>query len=366
VTRGRATPGILAGSAVAVVLVTGACSHDSVPLAATAKPVSVVTAAAALYRASRVYVGTLQPWVLANVAPQLVSAYVDTVLVRPGAAVARGDILATLDCRNPSATSQAMSMQAHAIDARQRAVADEATRMHSLLDGGFISINEVEQKNAQSASQAASLLSQKAKVATAALEVSDCVLRAPFDGEIGMRALDPGAFVRPGTPIVSVIDRTTVRIVGDAPEGDFAFVAPGTRVKIHALATGQDLDGTVARRSPAADPAMRTIEFEIDLPDPSRLLPVGTTAEIHIDVGEPRAVTQVPLSTVQIRGEKAVLFVVEGEVAHSRTVPVLGESGDRLFLAPELKPGSLVVAEGRGLLEDGDLVTTKPAAGASR
>jgi len=37
--------------------------------------------------------------------------------------------------------------------------------------------------------------------------VSDCVLRAPFDGEIATRLVDPGAFVRPGTSIVSVIDR---------------------------------------------------------------------------------------------------------------------------------------------------------------
>jgi RND family efflux transporter MFP subunit len=201
---------------------------NKVALASSAKPVTVIESKAATFRAARTYVGTLQPWVEARVGPQFVAAYVDTVLVRPGAVVKHNEVLATLDCRNASATNQAVSMQARAIDAQQKAIADEAARLRSLLDGGFVSPNEAEQKTAQSAAQEAQLLSQKAKMMTSALEVSDCVLRAPFDGEIASRTEDPGAFVRPGSTIVTVVDRSTVRVVGDAPESDFGAVAPGT------------------------------------------------------------------------------------------------------------------------------------------
>jgi membrane fusion protein (multidrug efflux system) len=332
---------------------------NNVPLSASAKPVTVTEAKAATYRATRMYVGTLEPWVAANVGPQFISAYVDTVLVRPGAIVKRSEVLATLDCRNASATNQAVAMQARAIDSQQKAIADEAARLRTLLDGGFVSQNESEQKTALSEAQEAQLLSQRAKMQNAALEVSDCVLRAPFDGEIATRTQDPGGFVRPGTPIVSIVDRSIVRVTGYAPEIDFEVVQPDTSVVVHVLGTGQDVKATISRRAPSADPSTRTVHFEIDVPDPKRQLPVDTTGEIRIQVGDPISATELPLYAASIQGEKAVLFLVEGDVARSRSVHVLGEVGGSVYLDPSLVPGSRVVVEGRALLEDGDRVAAK-------
>ncbi|HEX4337106.1 MAG TPA: efflux RND transporter periplasmic adaptor subunit [Polyangiaceae bacterium] len=329
---------------------------NDVALSSLPKPVTVVRAGGTTFRASRTYVGTIEPWVRAAVGPQLVSAYVDTVLVRPGAVVKKGDVLATLDCRNASATSQAVAMQARSLDARQRAAAHEASRTQGLLDGGFVSSNEAEQKSAQSESEQAQLLATKARLLGTTLEVNDCVMRAPFDGEIATRNIDPGAFVRPGTAIVVVVDRSVVRVAGDAPEVDFGVVAPDAEVRIHVLSTGLDLTGKVSRRAPAADDATRTVHFEVDVPNTDRSIPVGTTAELAIDVGEPASAVAVPLQATSIRGTKASVFVVENGVAHARVVPVLGERAGTVFLDPSLSAGALVVTEGRALLEDRDKV----------
>lgn len=334
---------------------------NKVELAASPKPVTVVLAKAATFRPSRTYIGTLEPWVEAKIGPQLVSAFVDTVLVRPGATVKRGDVLATLDCRNTSAASQAVAMEARALDARLKALSDESTRFKGLLDGGFVATNEAEQKEAQSLAQGAELSAQKAKLAGSALEVNDCILKAPFDGEIATRTIDPGAFVRPGTAIVSVIDRDVVRLTADAPEIDFGIVAPGTPIRVHILATGKDMMGTIARRTPLADPSTRTMSFEIDLADPTREIPVGTTGEIAIDVGEPVPTTEVPLFAAAVRGSKATLYVVEDGIAHARTFDITGESGGSLFVETALLSGAKVVSEGRALLEDGDRVDAKEA-----
>jgi RND family efflux transporter MFP subunit len=248
-----------------------------------------------------------------------------------------------------------------AIDAQQKAVADEARRLKSLLDGGFVSENETEMKTAASDAQQAQLLSQKAKLISSSLQVQDCVLRAPFNGEVASRTLDPGGFARPDTPIVSVVDRSIIRVIGDAPEVDFFVVAPGTRVRVHPLAAKGDLTATISRRAPSADPATRTVHFEIDIPDQGHELPVDTTAEISIDVGEPVPSTEIPLYAASIRGDKALLFTIDGDVAHSRTVQALGERGGDVYLATNLRPGSRVVTEGRMLLEDGDRVSSKEA-----
>jgi RND family efflux transporter MFP subunit len=333
---------------------------NKVALSASAKPVSVVFAQAATYRASRHYVGTLRPWVEAQVGPQLISAYVDTVLVRPGASVRRGDVLATLDCRNASTARGAIAMQAHAIEAKQKAVADEANRQLKLLDGGYASANEVEQAVAQSEAEGAQLEAQKATLAHSSLEVNDCILRAPFDGEVGDRFADPGSFVRPGTAIVSVIDRSTVRFVADVPEVDFTVVAPKSMVHIRVDATGDTVDGLVARRSPHADPDTRTVRFEVDLANPGRTIPVDTTGETSIEFGETGPATRIPLYAATVRGSRVTVLVVQGDIAHVRTVTELGETGGSLFVERTLEPGSLVVTEGRAVVNDGDAVAAQP------
>lgn len=361
---GRWVPWIVIAAGTAVVLLVGAAlvlrAHravNRVPLGAAPRPVSVVEAETTTYRGSRSYVGTLEPWVEASVGPQFVSAYVATVLVRPGAVVRRGDVLATLDCSNENAQNQASAMQARAVEENQRALTDETTRVAGLLDRGFVAQNEVERSTARSSAAKAQLLESRARLASASLRVSDCVLRAPFAGEIATRWIDPGAFVHPGAEIVSVVDRGTVRIVADAPEKDFGLLAPDTVVQIEVLATGRSIVAAISRRAPKADPRTRTLHFEIDVSDPDRSMPVGTTGIVKLDIGTPLPAAAVPAYVATVRNGKAHLFVIEGAVAHAREVGIVGESRGRLFLDPRGLPAhATIVTEGRALLSDGDTV----------
>ncbi len=354
--------GVAAIFGVGALLVRSAESKvNHVAMSSAAKPVTVVAAQMASFRESRTYIGTLRPWIEASVGPQFISAYVDTVLVRPGAAVKRNEVLATLDCRNASASSMAVAAEARAIDARQRAVGDEAARLKTLLDGGFVSPNEAEQKEAQSTSEKAQLAwRQRAKLAAAAgLEVNDCILRSPFEGEVAIRMMDPGAFARPGTFVVSVVDRTTVRMTFDVPEdSDFELVAPGAPLTVRVLATAQTFAASISRRSPSADPDTRTVHVEVDLPDPERRIPVNTTGEVRIEVGQPHTATAIPLVAASISGTKAAVFVVEG-MAHKVTYRVAGERGGVAYVEAALEPGTPVVTEGRAVLAEGNAVAPK-------
>jgi len=338
---------------------------NKVALSSRPKPVTVVRSKAAQFRRSRTYVGTLQPWLEANIGPQLVSAYVDTVLVRPGAVVKQREVLATLDCRDASASAKAVAAAARAIDAHQKAVAHEAVRTAGLLGGGFVSPNELEKRTAQSATEEAEFEAERAKLARTSLEVNDCVLRAPFNGEISRRYVDPGAYVRPGTSILTLVDRNTVRMTADAPEIDFDLIPPGSKVVVHVFATKRDFPAIITRRTPAASQATRTVHFEVDIPDPSRSIPVGTTGEVRIDVGTPIPATEVPLYAATVRGSKASLFAIENGVAHARTLVVTGEFGGSLFVETALAPDSMVVTEGRTLLEEGDHVQAQVEADTS-
>ena len=281
-----------------VLLARAAAQRNHVALASSAKPVSVAAVEADSFRPTRRYVAarSISGSYSLRVGPQFVSAYVSTVLVRPGAPVRRGEVLATLDCRQTDAVSREVSQQARALESMQGALSRQASREAGLLPNGLIAANDVDQRQAESSSEQARLLAARAQLAGTSLAVSDCVLRAPFDGEIGERMVDPGAFVRPGTAIVSEVDRTVLRVVADVPETDFTFVGPNTPVRIHVLSTSRDVVGTVTRRSPSADAATRTVHIEIDLPDPLREIPVNTTAETDDRCRTcRRAATQIPL-----------------------------------------------------------------------
>jgi membrane fusion protein (multidrug efflux system) len=364
----RASPITVSITVAVVVLVAGGAlilrrseaRTNKVALASEPKPVTAVEVKAASYQASRTYVGRLDPWISANVGPQFVSAYVDTVLVRPGDAVKKGQVLATLDCRNASATEQAIEMQARALDEQQRALAHESTRVTSMLDGGFVSPNEAEKSSAQSSAKQAELLAEKAKMIGGSLEVSDCILRAPFNGEIGTRTIDPGAFVRPGMPLVSAVDRDTVRMTADVPENDFEIVAPGKDANVLVYATSKELRGKISRRAPSADPSTRTIHVEVDIPDPNRTIPVGTTGELRVDAGDPISAVRVPLAAATIRDAKATVFTIEGTIVTTQTFTTLGERDGAVYAKPsDVPPGTHVVTEGRALLKDGDAVQAK-------
>lgn len=362
--RTRVTVNIAIG-VVAVLVVGGFLYHrttagtNHTTLAQVPKGVTTVKSVSAPFQERRRYVGTVEPWLQAKIGPQMVSAYVDTVLVRPGATVKRGEIVATLDCRSSSASNQAISAQARALDAMRTASASEAARVSSLLDGKYVSQNEVDLKNADAASKSAQVAALQAQMLSSSLQVNDCVLRAPFDGEIAERTGDPGMFARPGTSIVTEVDRHIVRITADVPEDDFANVAPETEVRVHLLATGADLTAKISRRAPSADADTRTVRIELDLADPNRTIPTHTTAELSLDVGAPIPATAVPLISATVHGSKANLFEIKDGVAHSTRAKLIGERKGVYYVEPTLKAGTQVVTEGRGLLDDNDTVAAK-------
>jgi membrane fusion protein, multidrug efflux system len=339
-------------------------THSSVSALADApQPVLVVAARSASWQAQGRYVGRVEAWQAARLGPQVAAAHVVDVLVRPGDVVKAGQVLARLDCRGAAATSQSVAAQARALEEHQHALEQEASRLSTLLDGGFVSTNDIEQRRAQLASSRAQVDSMRSQLDGRALEVDDCVLKAPFAGEVAERAVDPGAYVRPGSTVVSVVDRTRLRVSAEVPETDFAALPPETTVRLHSLATGAQVTGQVSRRAPAADPSTRTIHVEVDLAPETSALPVGTTVEVFVDIGTPVPALELPLVAARVKNGKASVMTVVDDVARVKALPVLGERGGSLFVAPDagVASGALVVSEGRSLLSDGAKVVARLA-----
>jgi len=365
--RGLPLPWLIVGGTAGIVLagtllaVRATHRQNTVALSQAPKRVGTLVVKNATYRIQHRYVGTLLAWDESKLGPQFISGYVTDVRVRPGAVVKKGEVLAIIEPERAQAQKTASAAQAQAIQAKLSALAKESERIQGLRKKGIVSENEAENKLAEVLSEKARLEAAKAQTASTDVEFQDTVQRAPFDGEVSERYLDPGAFVRPGSYILAVVNRTRIRCAADAPEGDHPYLTVGRPVQLGLLADGRQILARISRVSPAADPSTRTIHFELDLDNKDRSLPTGTTAEMLILESGGRNVIQLPSAAAQVEGKRAIVFVVDGDRVHKKVLQFLGERDGQLYLSPDIPEGTQIVLDGRAQLEDGDRIEASPA-----
>jgi RND family efflux transporter MFP subunit len=125
-----------------------------------------------------------------------------------------------------------------------------------LLDSKFASLSASSRASAASASAD----ERRARLAYLHQIVKEATLRAPFDGVIATRYVEPGAHVRQGVSVVRVVGRGALRIRFAVPETEAAAVKLGARVAIEW--DDRTLHGTVDRVAPEVESASSSIVME--------------------------------------------------------------------------------------------------------
>jgi RND family efflux transporter MFP subunit len=228
----------------------------------------------------------------------------------------------------------------------------------------------------------------KSRLEELKINLANTAISSPVDGFVGKRFLDPGASVSPNVPVASVVDIRSVRMVANLVEKDVKRVTVGTRAAVEVDAyPGETFNGQVSRVAPVFDPATRTAEMEIEVPNPGYRLKPGMYARVQLTVSiRPDAIT-VPSNAIVTVNGKPGLFIA-GEPAAGRadgnsprgtggTAPADGRSagadvkalaarfvavetgihdGDRVEIISGVKDGMWVVTTGAGALKDGDRI----------
>ena len=144
-------------------------------------------------------------------------------------------------------------------------------------------------------------------------------IRAPFDGVVSDRHVDPGHFLQPGMsggankaePLFIVVRTDIVRVFVDVPEIDAICVKDGSTAQIRVQALGEaEFEGQVSGSSWALDPGQRTLRTEIDLKNPEGKLRPGMYAYANILVQRPEVWT-LPTSAVVARDSQMFCLCVE-------------------------------------------------------
>ena len=131
----------------------------------------------------------------------------------------------------------------------------------------------------------AQMAQSKARLDELKINLANTVITSPVDGFIGKRTLDPGASVGVNTSFISVVDIRTVRLVINVIEKDLRRITLGTAGEVEVDAyPGEKFEGRVARLAPILDPATRTAQVEIEIPNPGFRLKPGMYARVRFTV----------------------------------------------------------------------------------
>jgi multidrug efflux system membrane fusion protein len=197
--------------------------------------------------------------------------------------------------------------------------------------------------------------------------ISQKLVRAPFDGELGVRKVEVGQYLTAGTQIVSLTDLSMLYLNFTVTEKDSGALKVGqiVRIKVDAW-PGKTFDGKISTIEPQIATDTRNIRVQATIANPDKVLKPGMFASTTVVLPDKPAVITVPETAVDytLYGD-SVYLVEEKKSDDGKTSRVVNrtfvQTGNRIDGRVEvlkgLKPGDLVVALGQLKLQPGAAVT---------
>ena len=183
-------------------------------------------------------------------------------------------------------------------------------------------------------------------------------VESPASGVILVRSVNTGEVVMAGKEMFRVADLSSVWVIGQIYEKDFAVVRAGTPAVITTQAyPGRSFNGRVAYIDPRVEPQTRTAQVRVELSNPGEMLRLGMFVDVSfggnsVEHASNEAAVIVPSAAVQAIGGTQVVFVATDRpgVFIQREVSGGPESNGRVPIYAGLSAGESVVTDGSFLL----------------
>ena len=228
----------------------------------------------------------------------------------------------------------------------------------------------VAQSEAQAANAAADIEAAKSRVLVARANVdhvealrSYLTIKAPFDGVVTHRNVDPGHFVQPagasGTTLLVIARSDKMRIFTAIPEMEAAYVDVGDDVTVEVQSLrGAEFQGQITRTSFALDASSRSLETIIDIDNADGRLRPGMYAMARLTLQERKDALTLPAAAVVRQGREAFCYRLIGGQATKAPLQLGIKVGDDFEVASGLADDDLVILNKASSLKDGQAVET--------
>ena len=273
------------------------------------------------------------------------SNLVTVVRFKDGEHVRGGQVLVELD------SAQVRADVAEA-EANRTESASQVERARGLVATQVVSQAQFEQLEATSKANAA-------RVAAARARLEDTVIRAPFDGRVGLRRVSLGTLVSPGTVITTLDDTSVIKVDFNVPENFLASLREGLDIDATAAAyPSRRFTGRIASIDSRVDPVTRSIIVRAILPNRDGMLKPGMFLSVRIARDERNALL-IPEAALVPEQSRQFVFVVEKGRAIRREIQIGSREPGRVEVVSGLKSGEQVVVEGTQKVRDGAAVASR-------
>jgi multidrug efflux pump subunit AcrA (membrane-fusion protein) len=216
-------------------------------------------------------------------------------------------------------------------------------------------------------SAAGQLQSAKGKYLGAAAQLSYSEIRSPIGGVVTDRPLYPGEMAAAGTPLLTVMDTSSVVARAHIPQEQAALLKLGDKATVIVSGEEDPIEGKVTVVSPALDPNSTTVEVWVQAINPKGRLRPGTSVQISMLA---RAVPNsiiIPAAAVLTAPDGSTYVMVAGSDnrAHQKTVKTGIRQGDQVQILDGLADGDRVVASGAYGLPDNTRIRVEAATGSA-
>jgi RND family efflux transporter MFP subunit len=285
------------------------------------------------------------------------SGYIRAVLVHEGDRVRRGQVLVRLDSSDVEGNIRQAQAGASAAEAAFRDAEADQEHFQRLFEHGTVSDNELRKVVLKDEAARETLNQARAVYDTACAQREYAVINSPVDGMVVARAKLAGDLAVPGVPILTLESEHGLLFEAfvDVDKESMAAIAVGKPAEVRIDGLNAPLKGTITRLVPSADPATRSYEMKIALPETAGLTP-GMFGRAVFQIGESKSLV-VPRQSLVARGGLYGVFVLDGEgTAHFRWLHTGREWPDRVEVTAGLQPGERLVGAPDAALRDGDRI----------
>ncbi len=186
-------------------------------------------------------------------------------------------------------------------------------------------------------------------------------IRAPFSGALGIREIDIGEYLAPGSPIVPLQALDPIYVDYALPEQHFAELSTGQKVSLTVRAyPDRAFEGHITAINPGSDPGTRNMHIRATLKNSEHSLRPGMFAEVRTALPERQHVLTVPRTAITYNPYGDFVFVIEEKEGHlvvqHRQVKTGQVRDERVEIIEGLQFGERVVAAGQIKLRSGQQV----------
>lgn len=331
--------------------------------ATSALPVSVAAAQAQVMPRTVLVSGPVSAFEEMQLGVEISGQRVTALNVDVGQYVKKGQILLQLDHRTLDSELAQAEASLRQAQASQELARLNYQRSEKLAAEKLISESSLDELRANRLNAEAQTATARASRDSAQLRRDFADLRAPADGLISKRLVQPGQVVSAGTELLRLIRDGRLEWRAELPEDQLTGVAVGNPVQLPYA--GQTITGRIRAVTPGVDAQTRTGTVYADLPEPGTLKQ-GVYVEGRIVTGDGEVLTIPTAAIVQRDGHNYVFSVSDKQQATRHRVRTGQALQGRTAILEGLKAGDKVVVDGAGFLGEGDRVRVVDASAAKK